>query len=162
MLALIFLAQFAAAGLPDPSDIRTLAPYKPEATESIAQPQSGSDLGSISGDWAARQFHLMTNGADERFLKSANDQLANVFNTRAPASAGDSAQTAAAAVGSWYRPQSVRLPKVGQIEFGFAGRTTLGLDVNGEVNLTRPVFDGLDVRLHHETEKSLLQFQLNW
>jgi hypothetical protein len=58
-------------------DIRRLAPPRVQQEEkpSIASPQSGTDLNSISQDWLTRQSHLITGGAEERLLQDINKKL---------------------------------------------------------------------------------------
>jgi hypothetical protein len=58
-------------------DIRKIAPQRQDLEDkpTIATPQSGNDMNSIGQDWLTRQSHLITGGAEERFLRDLNKKL---------------------------------------------------------------------------------------
>ena len=155
-------------------DIRSLAPLKPVGSDPspIAVPQSGSDLGSISADWARRQLHVSSHGDDERFLIDANEKLDRFFspasNDRSENIEGASAAGRAPSSENWLTPKTVHFSGVGEIEVGFRSQTKFSCDLAGsngtELNLSRPVTGTIDLRLHHELRDSLsaIQLQLNW
>jgi hypothetical protein len=160
---------WAQAHTPDPTDIRTLAPPRPqEATSMIAQPESGTDLESVSADWARREVHLVSQGADDRFLADANSKLDRFFETADSSEFLNSSNRDRNPANdeNWLRPRTVHMSRLGEIEIGFNGRAKISCDMAGgngtEWILSKPVSSDLDLQLHHEANSNSLQLRLNW
>ncbi len=157
----------------DPSDIRVGAPQKPMDQASIAQPNGGSDLGSIGANWAGRQAHLLANGADDRLLKEANAALDRIFGSsksyldEQSSETGESGSKIAANAGTSRMPASVHMARLGQIELGFHDQTKFSCEVEGghtAWSLSRPINSDIDLRLQHDTKDaaSTLQLHVSW
>ena len=175
LLLIPFLTSIAYAQ--ESVDIRTWAPVNPQGLKTqIALPQSGTTIEEIGGDWARRQIHLSTDGADERFIADTNEKLDRFFglsNDRPQALDDDSLATQAARKpasesnvqsASWLQPRSLHMSKLGEFELAFGADTKLQCDlVNGsELTLSKPIFQDIDLRLHHENTFNSVQLKFDW
>lgn len=150
-------------------DIRLLAPTKPvHKKPALATPRSGDSLGTVGADWARRQIHLSTDGADEKFLAETNERLDRFFGfTDLPDDArpGDGrAGSPSRAPASTLKPRSLHMSKLGEFELAFGSNTKLHCDlVNGnELTLSKPIFQDIDLRLHHENTLNSVQLKFDW
>jgi hypothetical protein len=177
-LFILAVAAFIPGAKAQDADIRAWAPAKPKTrTHPIALPQSGSTLDEVGGDWARRQIHLSTNGADEQFLVDTNETLDRFFgvndgvnNGATPAvtedalAGGRAPASAETQEKSWMKPRSLHMSKIGEFELAFGSNTKLHCDlVNGnELTLSKPIFQDIDLRLHHENTLNSIQLKFNW
>jgi len=153
----------------DANDARTLAPLQPDSEDRIAQPQTGHDLGSVTSDWARRQIHLSTNGADEKFLNATNKHLDALISPNENVNVNGNSNIPTSNVSprspaSLLRPHSLHMSRVGEFEMGFSGKTKITYDlVNGsELTLSKPLLQDIDIRLHHESTMNTLQLRISW
>ena len=170
----------ASASSGNATDIRAWAPNRPSGFSSeqesdkqtLAIPQSGNTLESVGQDWALRQTHLITDGADERFLNDVNQKVKHLFDSegdREPASEASTAATAALEP-SAEEPSAfsaLRFSALNRVEMRAPGQTNLSCSVAGAnllVNLSKPISDRMDVSLQHQTSSgaSTLRLHYNW
>lgn len=175
------------------ADIRKLAPPKPlyraDENPSIASPQSGHDLNSISQDWMTRQTHLITGGAEQRLLDDINKRMTRMITaedeepTEAPGpdvakrdtvakskgGRGPASVPAQAAeeprVNSPFKPTSLRLMSINRLQLGLASNTKVSCSFQGStmrVDVSHPVSNTFDVNIRHETDKAKSSVFLNY
>jgi hypothetical protein len=150
----------------DDSDIRSIAPAKPRTVKSqIAAPESGASLNEVSADWARRQIHLSSGGADDQLIEDTNATLDRIFglNSEAPHDSRAPASVPAEER-SWLKPRSLHLSNIGEFELAFGSNTKLHCDLinANELTLSKPIFQDIDLRLHHENTLNSLQLKFNW
>jgi hypothetical protein len=170
LLVLAVVSDRADAQSQNDIDIRLIAPTKPVRQKpALATPHSGDSLGEVGADWARRQIHLPTDGADEKFLAETNERLDRFFGfTDLPDEArpNDNGHAASPnrAPASALKPHSLHMSKLGEFELAFGSNTKLHCDlVNGnELTLSKPIFQDIDLRLHHENTLNSVQLKFDW
>lgn len=171
-------------------DIRRLAPVRPNIQEQpvIAAPQAGSDLGSISQDWATRQAHLITGGAEERILADFNKKMNRFFKFEPvegepyPDSGYDSSGSDDEGSGSsgggggrrpasddeassGFSPTSMQLVAVNRVQLALKNRMKLSCSVQGgslRWDVSRPISNRLDLNFRHESSDARSTLNLNY
>jgi hypothetical protein len=175
-----FPAAHASSPNDGSADIRDLAPYRAPASEGpmFVAPQGGSDVNAISQDWLSREAHLLTGGADERFLvdlnKSLNRMISSDESDDSPVKPAGAASRSSLdnspdknepSILDGMAPRSLRLMSANRFQIGFVNRTELSCAVQGDgvqLNLTRPISDTFDFNLRHETSGSKSTFSFNY
>jgi hypothetical protein len=175
-------AQAAANGT---SDIRDLAPareLKP-GRNSLAVPQSGSDLGSVGQDWMRRQADLMTGGAEQRLLGTINRKVNRLLKfeevegepwpepgddgTGSPLQPSDPTEAEDGNEFFGFKPRSVRMATANRLEVGLHNRSNVSCEVRGsaiQLDVSRPLGRNLDVNLRHDSSgnANTLRLHYNW
>lgn len=174
------------------ADITRFAPTRiaSQNDQVIAQPMNGSDLNSISQDWLARQSHLITGGADERFIADVNRRLDRLFRyedldeafpgdeedeatdgaatghpnegTRKPATTSEDSKNDAY---FGLQPTSLQMIAVNHAELRLRNRTRVSCAIDGgsvKWNISRPISSDFDMNLQHEPAKAKSLIQLNY
>lgn len=149
-------------------DIRLVAPRKPASLEQpvLAVPQSGSDLSSVGQDWFTRQAKLLTNGEDEKLMKSVNRNLQRGLNDSVSVF-GNAESSAAAQEDESALVPTIRVTAFNRVEFGSSESARLSCLVNGsslQLDLSRALNESMNVNVHHEssTNSNTLQLQYVW
>ncbi len=157
------------------NDIRRLAPSRPRNFEKseqpkLAAPKSGHDLGSISQDWMTRQTHLLTGGADQRFLDDVNKKLHRALKRekQIPQDSGKDPglnQPRAEDEEPSLIAPSVKFTSLYRVEFGFSNQANVSCSVEGSNlrwDLSRPLSERIDFNLRHETSGNSVRLHYNW
>ena len=161
------------------NDIRRLAPHRPENFDQkdqskIASPETGSDLDSIGQDWVKRQGHLLTGGAEQKFLDDVNKKINRALKREeASEQTGESGASATATEPSQragersYINPSVRFTALNRVELGFPNEAQVSCSVEGSNlrwDLSRPLSDRIDFNLRHETtgNANTVRLHYNW
>jgi len=172
-------------------DIRKLAPARPAQQDQsmIAAPQAGTDLGSISQDWAARQAHLITGGAEERMIADFNKKMNRFFKFEdvegepypdsgydshdssedegSGASGGGGGRRPASddEAASGFQPKSMQLVAMNRVQLALKNRTKVSCSVQGgglRWDVSRPINDRLDVNFRHDSADARSTLNLNY
>lgn len=136
-------------------DIREIAP-SPESSPSglqLASPTSGTDLESISVNWAQKQTQILTGGAEQRLIDQLNKNL--LFNDRRPASTDseiDPEDDKTSPAKSF-----LKLKAINRLEIHLANQTKIDCSVDGEklnLDLHSPSQKNINFSLSHESSSS--------
>ncbi len=176
-------AQARAMAMTDErADMRHLAPDRPSDFDKsgVAQPQSGSDLNSISQDWVTRQTHLITGGAEQRFLEDVNKRMTRMLkweeiegepypeaeqpsgSGRGPASVPNDDNE-----DEYYgmKPTSLRMLAINRVQVGFSNNTKVSCSIEGpdvKWDLSRSLNKNFDVNVRHEPANNKNTVHLNY
>ena len=151
-------------------DMRDYAPLRNDPKPSyIAQPRSGNDLSSVSGDWMMRQTHLLTGGAEQKLLedmnRSLNKGMSRIMASYAPATPVEGAAPQKQSSSEDLQP--MRFTHVNRMQMDFSVNTNLSCFWKGdsvEWDLSRKLDRGFDVKLRHQSRdaKSSVLINYDW
>lgn len=151
-------------------DIREIAPPLESAPHglNLASPTSGTDLGSISADWAQKQTQMLTGGVEERLIDQLNKTLP--FIDRKPASA--QSETNSDYDDTTYDDTTqaksfLRVKAINRLEIQLARDTQIDCSVDGsqlKLDLRSPSQKNINLSLSHESSssKSSVLLKYDW
>lgn len=137
----------------------------------LAEPQSGSDLQSITNDWAQRQGQILLNGYDKKLEASLNETLNSWVEDLS--SDEDSEKTASTSAPSTNKDsesshkskQNLRFASLNTLKYDFSTNTCLDLTAdpgNTRLNLSRSLNQNAKFGIEHRTANSQTQMFLKY
>lgn len=149
--------------------------------ETLATPQSGSDLQSVKNDWMQRQGHILLNGYDKKLEKAMNDKLNSwvkeitakeepAENASAQPAGGESPTAgqnaeAKASEDPHKLKQNLRFTRVNSLKYDIGDMTSVNLTAdpgNTHVDVSQTLSPNAKFGLEHRTANSQTQMFLKY